>query len=308
MTLVTVAVNPDFIVQVSDRRLTGSAGPLTEDETKAIYIATPSAQFLMGYTGLASVGKMGTNFTLMDLLQSALSEADLDMELTTELLAAKLSERWQKWDIKRVGKTNARLSLILTGYEFEDLKDGQRSYAIKQRMVSNFQDWGVGDYPEAQDNFWVYDHQFGGVTLQRIGAYDALDMPTIERELWPLLEPGKPPEAIRDKLLHMLLGQSQDFPTVGKRANAIILRPGYDPVSSYHSPEGTVSLYSHDSVVASSKDDILMFGKPEIRADSPEAPRFVNPVSKRALCPCGSGLQYRRCCGKPLRGRHLQKK
>lgn len=187
-------------MQVSDRQLTTDTGAvLTEDETKVVYIETPDAQFIMGYTGLAMVGKQPTNQILMELLFESFSSSGVEIDDAIPAFVQALSKRWQEWSVRRHGSMYTRLSVVLTGFRLLD----DRSYGPFQILLTNFQDWGKSDSVHVWDEFKIQllsPKDEWSTLLQRIGNYDALPLEMIE-ELRPLLAEGKPPEAARDKIL-----------------------------------------------------------------------------------------------------------
>lgn len=296
MTLITVAANPAFIVQVSDRRLTTGTGAVyTEDATKVVYIQTPSAQFLMGYTGLAIINNQPTNQVLMELLEKALKSVELDFEKGVHEFCSLLTARWSTWRMRKIDAAHTRLSIVLTGYVFTE----NGSVGPLQVLLSNFQEWGKGDSKEAWDEFKTYfltPKDEWSTLLQRIGAYDAAPTDMLE-EVRPLLAKGKPPEAARDLLLSWLPKQSTSFPSVGARANAVILKPGEMPTGSYHSDVATSAIHGFDSLIVQDEETSLLTSGLIIEKVGEPGPSMISEVSRRQPCPCGSGRQYRRCHG-----------
>lgn len=296
MTLITVAANPAFIVQVSDRRLTtGTGAVFTEDATKVVYIQTPSAQFLMGYTGLAIIGKQPTNQVLMELLEEALKFSDLEFEKAVNKFCSLLTAKWSEWRIRHIGEAYTRLSIVLTGYIFTE----EGVAGPLQVLLSNFQEWGIGDSDKAWTEFKTYflsPKDEWSTLLQRIGAYDAVQ-PEMLENVRPLLAEGKPPEAARDLLLSWLPKQSTSFPSVGARANAVILKPGEMPTGSYHSDVATSAIHGFDSLTMQDKERSVLTSGLTIEKVGEPGPAMISDVPRRQPCPCGSGRQYRRCHG-----------
>lgn len=284
-------------MQLSDRRLTTPTGGIfTEDETKVVYVRTPTLQLLMGYTGLATIGREPTNRILMELMGKALEESALETGATIERFVELLTETWKERRVQAAGAVNTRLSIVLTAFEL--LGDG-KSAGPYQCFVTNFQDWTVSDelvpWPEFRSLYRNPQEEWS-VSVQRIGAYDALPPSEIEK-LRTLLKPGVPPEAVRDSMLSLLPAQSAAFPTVGTRANSVILRPHQEPEGSYHSFNEVRSIQHFDQVIATSPTEILMVSQATITQEA-RGPGFITEVPRRQPCSCGSGIQYRRCHGK----------
>ncbi|MET4618722.1 hypothetical protein ABIE18_000145 [Arthrobacter sp. 2762] len=296
LTLITVAANPDFIVQLSDRRLTTADGGIfTEDETKVIYIQTPSWQVVMGYTGLARFGRQPTNQVLMELMEAALLASNHQIDATFEKFRELITEKWKKREARQAG-VHARLSIVITGFTL----DGDARYRGPfQWLITNFQDWGVADHaapwPEFKNTFLSPVGEWPTV-IQRVGAYQALPQTQVE-ELRGRLDKGVPASAVTDSMLNLLPGQSRAFPTVGTRANSVIIRPYMEPEGSYHSFEEVRAIHMFDSIQVDSAGEIMMMFQPTVEQVSPGT-GFITDVPKRQPCPCGSGMQYRRCHGK----------
>jgi len=60
MTLIQTVASPDYILQVSDRRLTWSDGTYTDVDTKLVYW---NAYFTIGFTGIAQIDPKATEAT-----------------------------------------------------------------------------------------------------------------------------------------------------------------------------------------------------------------------------------------------------
>lgn len=71
MTLVLSCITPEFVVQVSDRRLTRLDGTLYDDETNKAVLLYQNALF--AYTGLGHIGSKPTNIWIADTLHRFVS-------------------------------------------------------------------------------------------------------------------------------------------------------------------------------------------------------------------------------------------
>jgi hypothetical protein len=299
MTLVTVAANPAFVVQFSDRRLSDSDGGVyTEEATKVVYLQAPTWRFVMGYTGLALVRGVATNRILIDLMFEAMKTSELDAEGCFKEFRRLLSIKWREWAVRSAGPTHSRLTVMLTGY-LEPAAGGHSGPL--QCLITNYQDWGTGDSATAREDFDIVFRSHGDAAewptiVQRIGAWQALGVGEAE-ELRELLAPGVPPSAVVDSLLSRLPAHSAAFPTIGPRANAVVLKPFHPPEGSYHSPEEVRTIHFFDQIVAKSPDNIRASHGMQITQVT-EGEAFITNNGQRQPCSCRSGKQYRRCHGK----------
>lgn len=308
MTLITAAANFEFVVQVADRRLTGPSGALPDEQTKAIHFHLPDADFLVGYTGLAMAGPEPMHRLLMQVLADAATGASFKLLDTATAIADGLTELFARSKIARYRRQDRRLSMMMTGFHRVD----HERHTVIQGFWSNFQEWGVGDSPEAWDLFKftplsVKAGEEWPTLIQRIGAYDALRQDRVDREFRPLLASGRPPAAIRDKIIRVLPEQAALHPTIGVNANAAILYPDGTVEWSYWTGSPGWQ-YSLGNTVWATPDQVLMIADTEVHASTSDGtvdetgrPMVVPQVPKNKPCPCGSGRRYRRCHGERIR-------
>jgi len=307
VTLITAAANFAFVVQVADRRLSDGKGPLEEEQAKAIHLRLPRADFLVGYTGLAKIQDKPMNRVLMELLYKSAERGSFEPLATAEAITSHLTTLFQGRSVRAYRPQDRRLSVMMTGFHRVD----DQHHALIQGLWTNFQDWGSDDSAEAWDRFAFTPFSVRpGVKwptlVQRIGAYDALSLETVEEGLRPLLADAKPPTAIRDKMIRMLPAQSELHPTVGVNANAAILFPNGLVEWSYWTgaPSWT---YSGGNTVLAIPGQSLLAADVEIYASDQAGnplrtgrPLSVPQVPRNKPCPCGSGRRYRQCHGRDL--------
>ncbi|MEV5052040.1 SEC-C domain-containing protein [Arthrobacter sp. LAR12-1-1.1] len=255
---------------------------------------------MMGYTGLAIIGKKSqpTIQVLMDLMYEALEEAELDFGVAVERFRLLLTAAWNEPRIRHLGPATARLSIVLTGFQLF----GEGKYkGPYQWLITNYQELGgKKDHELAWPEFQSYvraPQDDWPMWIYRIGEHRAL--PTSEAEtIRERLAEGIPPQAVKDSMLNLLPRQSATHPIIGTRANAVTLRPYGEPEGSYHSYDGGVhDIGSFDRVVVEAPGEMFMVSSLTVKRASPGA-KFVTEVPMRQPCPCGSGLEYRRCHGK----------
>lgn len=304
MTLITVAANPAFIVQVADRRLSTAAGPLPVEQTKAIHFHLPASDFLVGYTGLALVGNKGMHQILMEVLQRSAELGNYEIGPTAEAITAELTKVFRSKEVRAYRPEDRRLTVMMTGFN----RIESTRYTLIQGLWTNYQDWNVGDYVEANDTF-MFTHfavrpgETWPTIVQRIGAFEESQLPRIESAIRPLLSQGKPPRAVRDRLVLDLPELSRQHRTVGVNANAAILYPNGQIEWSYSTgkPEWHYSI--GNSVIAVPGQDLMVSDFVVEVVDSKSIPdrggtaMTVPRVAKNRPCPCGSGRRYRQCHG-----------
>ena len=305
MTLITVAANFAFVVQVADRRLTGSTGPLPAEQTKAIHFHLPNADLLVGYTGLAAAGSNPMNRLLMEVLAESARQGSFELLPTAEAITANLNKLFQRRLLRMYQPQDRRLSLMMTG--FHRLHDDR--HTIVQGLWTNFQDWSVQDAPVAWDEFVftplsVKAGESWPTLVQRIGAYDAIPQDVVERELRPLLAPGRPPAAVRDKVLRALPAQSALHPTVGVNANAAILLSNGGVEWTYWTGAPSWMHSTGNTVLATPEQDLMVADFEMYAVDAEGNPAQIGPpmvvpqVPRNRPCPCGSRKRYRQCHGR----------
>lgn len=209
MTLIVVAANPHFVVQLSDRRLTFLGGGernkrvASEEENKTILWDLGHSRFFVSYTGLARGGSTTTE----ELLCEALLESAVEGNYAPSESVHLLSDRLTKWGASRplraLPATARRLTVVITGLS---RLTGQPMPL--QALLTNFQVWGSHDEAESWREFSVVFRQPRAredwpTLVQRFGAYQSVPFDDAE-SLRDLLRRGKPPRAVEGKMLEML--------------------------------------------------------------------------------------------------------
>lgn len=305
MTLITAAANFAFVVQVADRRLTGPTGTVAQEQTKAIHFHLPTADFLVGYTGLAIVHGEPMHRELMVLLADSAHQASFELLATADAITKNLTRLFRSPKVMAYRPQDRRLSMMMTGFHRVD----DERHTVIQGLWSNFQEWGVRDAAVAWDEFCftpfsVRANQAWPTLVERIGAYDALLPERVESEFRPLLASGRPPVAIRDKILHTLPAQSALHPTIGVNANAAILLPNGAVEWSYWTGTPSWQVSFGNTVLATPEQTLLLADLSLHVSDQAGefrqtgVPVIVPQIARSRPCPCGSGKRYRRCHGK----------
>ena len=208
MTLVMAAANRNFVVQVSDRRLTyqgteGLGQVATDAENKSILWDFGHSRFFVSFTGLAMVASHSTEEFLCEAMLEAATEGAYDPEASVLSLTDLLSKWARARRMRTVPLASRRLTVMITG-----LSRLSGEAVPLQSLITNFQVWGSHDEGKARQQF---DAQFWqpkpgeawATLIQGIGVYHAVHLDEIER-LRELLRRGKPPQAVAGKMIEML--------------------------------------------------------------------------------------------------------
>jgi hypothetical protein len=68
MTLVLSLLNESVAIHLSDRRLTGRRGPVTDEANKTIFLNAFDSRLVMGFSGLARAGNIDIEERILNLL------------------------------------------------------------------------------------------------------------------------------------------------------------------------------------------------------------------------------------------------
>jgi hypothetical protein len=145
MTLVLSCITPDFVVQVSDRRLTKLDGSLDDDETnKAVLFL---GHFVFAYTGLAYVGQTRTDRWLVDRLASAFQQSKPNIGAAIGIIATEASQAFQRIS----GRERKRHEFVAVGWgTFQAEPDRLRPSILR---LSNTLDETGNWLPQAKRHF-----------------------------------------------------------------------------------------------------------------------------------------------------------
>jgi hypothetical protein len=304
MTIIAVAANPHFAVQVSDRRLTRQAGhtykPVTDEENKALYWVFPDAHFVVGYTGIARVGREPMDEVLAVILVNLGIAAGYGATNAIAAIPAELDRVFRTKMPRSVSASMRRLTVMITGFQ-----PGNDRWNPTHCLVSNFQRWGSRDADDAAEHFALQtiaaDPSEGWPTLlQHVGARHAVRQHETD-DLRTLLAEGKPPRAVRDKMVDLLYAwSSRSHGTIGLQANSVVIEAGIgQPDWRYHSEHNSHTIHGGMTVMCT--PETAYAARFQVSADDPTStPPMVVPMphSRRSPCPCGSSRQYRLCHGR----------
>lgn len=293
MTIVVAVACPDYVVQVSDRRLSDACAPRSvrsEEENKAIYWCLPSARLAVGYTGLGEVCGMPMHRHLCVLLGACQPTAVYQPGASVEALRQGLTDSFDRREVRRLRAQDRRLSVMVTGIlDSEDARP-----ILVNAMLTNFQGWENNrDSPTPWDHFTArYCRQREGeewpTLVQRIGNYHALPI-GVEERIRALVTPGRPARAVVDKIVALMRTWSTPTSGIGPQANSLIIP--MSPVASeswgYHSADNSWTWHGGDTVVSSPGNDVILtdFQFQAVQGPSCSVPVVVPPVARRRPCP-----------------------
>ena len=307
MTLILALGNSDQVIQLSDRRLSANGKPVDEESDKAGTLICSDARLLFGFTELAQIGTFKTHQWILDTLYEC-GSPDYTAFNTLNRFKEHASNDFNFIDaIKNLPPSQKRISILFSGYLYSHVPPLGAS-----GLISNYQDYAEHiESAEAWSEFrFLHTSERRPLNepftfIQRIGIWPAMnrDDEVILREL---LREQKSSEAIIGKgvdLIRSMADRDEAGGTIGKQISSICLER--DPTSSvevnYHTNVVTYQGHLPSQVVNISDTQHMVMNDLSFSAREPNGEAsvpLVPKVSRRALCPCGSGKRYKNCCGK----------
>lgn len=303
MTLLLAAINADYAVLVSDRRLTQSGHALPDEVNKTAHLVLNDGRFGVAYTGLATDGPHLTSRWLLDALLEA-AAPDALTSATLERLG-ELAER-DIGALGRVGTPDGRLSIMLVGFTYPE--HGPRAVAC---LVSNYDDFGRASNQAASREFSVHylaerPQREEGLSLV---AFAGAEMAISDRDgqsLVPLLKERRPAHATAAKafdLMRDIARRPRSSGLIGLQLMAVIVPSDLEVAASslYDVSVAGDRLFGASLVDARGGEygRLAIMDPEQWTRDASGAPvRNVLPrVGRNAPCPCGSGAKFKRCHG-----------
>lgn len=305
MTLILALANKDYVVQISDRRLTAD-GVLVDDESnKSSVIFCLNGRVACGFTGLAKAGRFVTHRWLLDTLHES-APPDFTIGETLQRLTVAATKTFLTHpDLRHVPGAGKRLALMFSGFVNHDgaLRPGCA-------VISNFHNFaGNTAYDEAQDSF-VGNYQTAKIgepnptLVQRIGSWRAM---TYEHEstLREMLARGLPSQALVGKaveLVREIADRPKSLDLIGKQLTAVVIPSSLDEVieSGYYSDRVKPETFM-PSQVHLFPGQHMTIDEISIRpVDIATPPMSVPKVGRNMPCPCGVGRKYKHCHGRKL--------
>lgn len=204
MTLVLSLQSPDFVVQLSDRRLTVGTRAITDESDKTAVVQTVDAMLVMGFSGLART-KLSRNelddlaFRFVTMIQES-GPPDYQWPSMQWRFAQALTEDFQRDRlISALDPRDRRTSFHFAGYQ------GPKATPVAT-FVTNFQDRESGtEAAEAWDAFVPYTRESDTVWIEPLGMSHRIGRQDVE-PLAQLALSGRPPKAIVGKGVELMRG------------------------------------------------------------------------------------------------------
>lgn len=296
MTLSLALLTEDYVIAVTDRRITSGKRLVTEEHDKTFSLFTNDARLAVSFSGLAGSAGFLTHHFLVTETQAA-GAPDFTANGVAERLCDRLTETFRVHsDLKGLSKNEQRLSVMFAGYRYAPEPIG--IYAI----ISNFENPRLKtSQAEASSVFSVFrgtlgDHPvtIGVGNLNGVSPIDMVELRTSTGTLAPRASTFRMVAAIRRAADHTY---SQG--TVGKQLTSILIRPDItEGVSSDYHVAKTRRGSVMPSVVWAMSDQQAVISNISIKPVEPSTPPMSVPkVGRNKRCPCGSGKKYKYCHG-----------
>ena len=307
MTLVVCAMNKDYAIQISDRRLSAAGMPTTDESNKAFSFHCDDARLLVGFSGLARCGSFEMGPWLTEALRDA-GPPDFKVNSIMQRFCDRANNGFSKHPaLVGVAASQRRTTFMLSGFIYDETWS---AYTSVFALISNFQDFrtltdSLEAWPEFRPYFGTMDSAVPNpINVQRIGAYAGFADSDV-RALQDLLRAGVPPEGVVAKgfeIVRAIADRPESANTIGKQLTAVILpaNPTEPSRDIYSTARPSHATYMSDIVSAKSATGSFIMRDLKLMAVGPEGtPPLVMPKQRRnQLCACGSGKKYKHCHGR----------
>ncbi len=303
MTLVVVAGGTEYVVQLSDRRLTAGHTVTTDESGKAAVLHCRNARVACGFTGLAEVAGFRTYQWIAESL-AASAKPDCTLGGILSRFRTRATDTFRDHPcLRHVARRDRRLSILFAGFLQTDAEP-----RVVEALVTNYQDYANAfDHDEAQDEFWMHcrDGFIPGAVnpsfIERIGMWQATKVTDFEG-LRTLIESSRPAEAVVARgveLMREIAARPKAMQSVGGQINAIVIPADQnrDVRAEYFTESPSPHIYQPMIIEARNPSFIAAMEatfSTQAADGSPVAAR-VPAVHRNAPCPCGSGRRYRNC-------------
>lgn len=301
MTLILVALNSDYVVQLSDRRLTTGAQVADEESNKALLVHLTDGRLVVGFTGLAQAGAFETATFLTDVALAACGP-DFSVAGTVKRFCQMATTKWQDQRVSsRVSARNRRLTISIFGFGPGHHHPGPVPGGL---IISNTRwdgsGWDVHNHFSVVKGFTTKPGMdlSTETVIYPIGATGSIT----ERVVAPIremLEGHRPAEAIVGKGVELMREWARLKPasgTVGDQISSIVvpadIREGW--TFDYHTAYPTSTVQYPIFVDATGRTNPYA-SRMEITQQ--EGSMAVPKVGRNAPCPCNSGKKYKHCHG-----------
>jgi hypothetical protein len=305
MTLIVSLNGPDYVILLSDRRLSCDGKVIDDESNKTAAIDMEDARLACAFTGLARAGSFSTQDWILDaLLESA--PPDFLSVPTLQRFRTRISTEFaENRDLRNLPADLKRLAILFAGFHYAT--DG--IYPVSA-LLTNFSGFaGHGDLPFEPDDFVLREVKIDQPTrVGFVGAWPAVQEDDIAA-LNEMLFAGKPAKAVLGKaidLFHTIADRPSSHGTIGGQLNSITLRSNRSSAieTGYHVRNCSPISYMANYAELTSKNTMLAKGGMTYACDPSDPSKpigtsiAVPKVHPNAYCPCGSKKKYRKCHGK----------
>jgi hypothetical protein len=301
MTLILTALNSDYVVQLSDRRLTTGRRVVDEESNKALLVHLSDGRLVFGFTGLAKAGDFETTTFLTDIVMAA-CPPDHSVAGTTERLSSTATAKWRDQRVAaRVPTDKRQLTISVFGFGPGRYHHGPVPGGL---VISNTR-W-TGSSWDVRSGFSVVKRFTAkpGTDLSKatvihpIGATGGITEEAVS-PIRRMLEDHRLPDAIVGKGVELMRAWSQLRPaagTVGDQISSIVvpadIREGW--TFDYHTAQPTPTIH-HPIFIEATGRSAPFASRLEITQQ--QGFMAVPKAGRNEPCPCGSGRKYKRCHG-----------
>ena len=297
-------INQAQIIGLTDRQLIRNGRPIDSGGGKGMTVVGIDGRALVTFTGLAQYGSFDTRHWL---IESIADERRRTKRVTYAIggLAERLDEQVRRLRIPRAD--DRRLTVAVGAYLYpEPVTGGPHALAyfwqfsnFEPRRFDDVHYEDVGDFLVESTGFTIRNRAPGTV---RVGVYLSGFHQLFRQEelasLRKLLFERRPADALIGKAVEAMRRVADDPRSEGKvgrdyTSATMPLDPDVPMVVDYHvgQPSTTAYLPSNVNLVTGT---VLHEPMVDVGVGPPTR---VPKTGRKAPCPCGSGLKYKRCHG-----------
>jgi hypothetical protein len=290
MTLIISAATNDFIVQVSDRRLSFGKDVKFEQANKSAVASTDGKRYVSSFTGLAQAPGHNTIKLLRDCAHEFMSLAAKTRTLATyvDLIKARFQDRFARsaWLNRNAPSNTCALYIFVSVFEAGD----RASYGL----VSNRPTLGLSDQAFGPREFRSVTASHPGVLI--IGDYESVDAAD-QISLQKLASSQTVADGLLGKIVEMMRkSATPENVSIGRNLNSIVAPrdPAVDIQFDYFADQPSNTLHLPNQTIQTADGPASFF---DIQITDPSQ-SFIPRGHPNDPCPCGSGKKMRKCHGR----------
>ncbi|MCL9684393.1 YecA family protein [Legionella maioricensis] len=305
MTLILTAGTNNYVIQISDRKITAKGKFISDKTNKSLILLCDDGRFIVGFTGLAQFPSSKeinpitkkAGFYMQDWLINTLHDIGQQENAIfsiAEQLKNKLSVLYENPSFSR-----QRLTVVFSGFI-----DNVSPSLWGSLFISNFQRGYQGECINEAEEFQIFqvcsNKEVGSRFVTSFGDTQHIKPNDIE-----FLS-----DLVGNKDINMSIikdGIEKRFRAIAHRSNRTI-GENLNLVFLYNDPhsEPTVEFSGADSSKKAPYSSIIdlrqkkapfTIAHPTISLTEGEFPKKIFQVNRNKPCPCRSGLKYKRCHG-----------